>query len=635
MEELLRELYSDERVVPPLFKYKAVSPSQYERIYRESLRPEFWAREAAGLVWERPWSKILEGEPPSVRWFVGGLLSPYKNVIGRHAGTWVWEKIALIWRGEEGLVKAYTYSDLDRLAVKYSGVLKALGVGRGDWVMFYAPPTPEVLALMLASARIGAPFEPVFTGFGHGDLAARIEDRRPKVLVTVDAFPRRGRPVRVKDAVDKALRLTRHIPKVLVVRRMGVDVELLGGRDILLDDVPSTDADEAVVEPSHPLFGLHVGYDGGLGRVVHGAGGYLAQTYATTRWIGLRPRDTYFCTVLPGWITGITYVVFGPLMVGSTVVVYEGGPDYPQWDIWWSVLEEYAVTVFLTTAGALRLLSRQDPKLLEAHNLDTLKLILTTAEPMEVKYWKWAYQYVGTGTAPSIDSLPERLSGRAPVIHMFIQTELGTFVTGSLPNYVFVPIAPGSVGPPMPGFYIDVVDDSGASVRGRPGQLVVKAPWPAMPVEYSEWYAERWRGGVYYVGDYAVMADDMNIFPLGRSDAVMKVNGYRISPAVLEKAALSLPGVEDAVAFAVRDPQKFEAPVLIIKGSAQPEDVRRAVREYAGPIADPAKVVAVEEIPAVDKGALRRALKAYMRSGAVDERIGGWLEKIAERLREA
>jgi len=633
MEDLLREIYSDERVVPPLFKYKTISPAQYLRIYKDSLRPEFWAGEAAQLLWERRWTKVLEGEPPAVRWFPDGLLSPYRNIVGRHEGTWIWEKPALIWRGEEGVTRVLTYSDLDGMAKSYSGVLKTLGVDKGDWVMFYAPPTPEVVALMLAAVRLGAPIEPVFTGFGYGDLAARVDDTKPKLLVTVDAFPRRGRPIKVKETVDKALGLAKWRPKVLVVERMGVDVKLVEGRDHRLEDVRAEPAEEAVVESTHPLFGLHVGYNGGLGLVVHGAGGYLTQTYATTRWMGLRPRDTYFCTVLPGWITGVTYVLFGPLMVGSTVVVYEGGPDYPHWDMWWSVIEDYAVTVFLTTAGALRVLSRQDPELLKGHNLDTLKLILTTAEPMEVKYWKWAYHYVGTGTVPSIDSLPEKLSGRIPVIHMFIQTELGTFATGSLPNYTFVPIAPGSVGPPMPGFHIDVVDEVGNSVRGRPGLLVVKSPWPAMPVQYPRWYAERWRNGVYYVGDYAVMTEDMNIFPLGRSDTVMKINGYRITPEVLEKAAEATPGVKRAVVIGVRDSQKFETPVVVYIGDVQPDELKKRIREYVGPIAEPAKIVVVEAMPDTPKPELRAALKAYLWRGASAEGpLRGWVEEVARRI---
>lgn len=244
----------------------------------------------------------------------------------------------------------------------------------------------------------------MFTGFGALDLARRIIDRKPKVLITVDAFPRRGgRPVIVKSTVDKALNAINHNPKVVIINRMNVDASIAQGRDLYIDEVPTLDAGEDYVADSvHPLFGLHVGYDEDLGLITHGVGGYLVQTYSTTRWMGgLRPHDTYFCTVLPGWITGITYVLFGPFMIGSTVVLYEGGPDYPHWDRWWSILERYAVTVFLTTGAALRMLSRQDPNLLLSHNLDMLRLILTTAEPpLEASVWRWTYQFVGTGTVP-------------------------------------------------------------------------------------------------------------------------------------------------------------------------------------------------------------------------------------------
>jgi acetyl-CoA synthetase len=500
--------------------------------------------------------------------------------------------------------------------------------------MFYAPPTPEALALMLASVRIGAPIEPVFTGFGYGDLAMRINNRRPRLLVTVDAFPRRGRPIRIKDAVDKALGLVKHVPRVLVIQRMGVDLNMVAGRDTFLGDVSPVNSQEVVVESSHPLFGLHVGYEEGLGPVTHGTGGYLVQTYSTTRWMGLRPRDTYFCTVLPGWITGITYVLFGPLMVGSTVVIYEGGPDYPQWDAWWSILEEYAVTVFLTTAGALRMLSKQDPELLRIHNLDMLRLILTTAEPMNIGTWRWTYQYVGTGTVPSIDSLPSQLSGRIPVIHMFIQTELGTFIAGSLPNYTFTPLVPGSVGPPIPGFHVDVVNDEGLPIRNRIGHLVIRSPWPAMPIEYSGGYAMRWRGGIYYVGDLAVMDNDMYIFPLGRSDTVMKVNGYRISPGEIEDAAKSLPWVKDALVVGYPDEQKFETPLVIVSGSGNPNDVRNRVREYVGPIADPGRVVVVESFPKASRDSLRTILKRHLwgiKGSVEDEAIETWIRKILEQ----
>ena len=612
----MKKVLDFERIVPPSMRYKVIGIPQFKVIHQRSIRDlaNFWGSEASRLTWVKKWDSVIVGSQYGARWFVGGLIDAYHNIVGKHKSTWVWDKPAIIWESEDGVAKVFTYSDLNNMVIRYSMALRGLGVKPGDWVMFYAPPLPEVIALALASVRLGAPFEFVFTGFGAMDLARRVIDRRPKVLVTVDAFPRRGKPITVKSTVDKALGIAKASPRVIIISRMGVDVNVVQGRDSFIDEVPTADpGEDYVAESTHPLFGLHAGYDDDIGLITHGVGGYLVQTYSTTRWMGLRPHDTYFCTVLPGWITGITYVIFGPFMIGSTVVLYEGGPDYPHWDRWWSILERYAVTVFLTTSAALRLLSRQDPDLLMSHNLDMLRLILTTAEPLESSIWRWTYQYVGTGTVPTIDSLPGKLSGRIPVVHMFIQSELGTFVTGSLPNYTFVPLTPGSVGPPMPGFDIDVVNADGNPVRDSVGYMVIKSPWPAMPIEYTEHYVRKWVNGVYFVGDYAVMNRDMYIYPLGRVDGVMKVNGYRISPGEVERAIESLPWVRRAVVAGMLDELKFESPIAVVEGSGGSQDeVRRVVRELVGPIAEPAKVIIVNELPGMGKDELRRMLKEHL-----------------------
>lgn len=581
-------------VIPPSMKYKAVSIKEYIAYYLKSIEKpaEFWAEWGRRLRWIKPPSSAFDG----LRWFPDGVLNASLNVLDKHRGTFVWEKPGLIYETEEGDARVYAYADLHRMVEEFAGRLAGLGVGPGDGVLIYAPPLPEALAFAWAAARLGAPFEWVFTGWGHGFLAKRIRAVRPKALVTADAFPRRGRPIRVKDIADKAAAAAGWEGKMVVLRRMGVDVAWRQGRDLHVDEAPSAGRVEPYHAPSdHPLFALPASYDGGSdGSIVHGTGGYLVQTYATTAWMGLRPRDTYFCTVLPGWITGITYVLFGPFMVGSTVVVYEGGPDYPQWDRWWAILERYAVTVFLTTAGALRLLSKAGKDYIEAHNLDMLRLILTTAEPMEPEVWRWAYETAASGEAATYSYDPKYGRGRIPVIHFYITREVGTFFAGNLPNLIFTPIKPGTSGQPFPGFGLDVVDERGASARGRPGRVILKAPWPAAPVAGPPDYWSRWRGGVYYVGDYGVLDDEMYLTVLKRDDRVMKVNGYRISPGDIEEALRAL-GVKAAV-VAVRDPQRVQAPVVLVEGDG--EAVKRAVREYVGPIAEPIAVFSVDSLEA-------------------------------------
>lgn len=564
-------------VVPPSMKYKTIGIDEYLKIWRSSTESlealtKFWGEWGRKLVWHTPWREVFDGR----RWFPGGKLNASANVLDRHRGTFVWDKVGLLFETEEGEVRAYTYSQLHALVEDTAAKLRAIGVGVGDYAVIYAPPLPETLASAWALSRIGAAFEWVFTGWGRWFLATRLRALRPKVVVTTDAFPRRGRAIRVKDAVDAAVKSSGVEAKVVIAPRMGVDIST-GPNDLYLADIPdSGEREPAYVESSHPLFALPATEaEGSEGTVWHETGGYLTQTYATTTWMGLRPRDTYFCTVLPGWITGITYVLFGPFAVGSTVVVYEGGPDYPHWDRWWSILERYAVTVFLTTAGALRLLSKMSSA--ERYNLDMLRLILTTAEPMEEEVWWWTYKNA-TGQAAVYDYDPKGGGGRIPVIHFYITREVGTFFAGNLPNFAFAPIKPGASGLPFPGFALDSVGPDGAPVRNAVGRLVLRLPWPAMPPE-----SHRWRDDVFYLGDYGIIDSDMYVKVIGRDDDVMKVNGYRISPGDIKKA-LAEAGIEAEVA-ARPDPQKFQVP--LVRTRATPEEVKRAVRTLVGPIAEP------------------------------------------------
>jgi len=610
-KRVLESIYSRELIVPPSMKWKTLSLGEYRRVYELSLRnlAGFWEREALKLKWDKLWSVTVEGRPPHTIWFRGGRLNAYYNILGWHRNTWIWTKPALIWEGEEGDSRVLTFEDLDMTVSKLAGSLRALGISKGDWIVFYTPPLVEAISLMLASVKVGAPFEAVFTGFGFSELAVRVARRNPKVLITVDGYYRRGKVIDTLAVVRRALQHAKCNCHIVVIERVGsrslAPSEL--SFDQLLKISEAFVADE-IVESEHPLFGLHTAYEDEFKPITHPTGGYLTQVYATSRWIGLRPHDTYLCTVWPGWITGISYVVFGPLMIGSTVLLYDGSLDWPSWSRLWDIVERYAVTLLLTTGGALRILSKQDASHVRIHNVDTLRAILVTAEPLEVTVWRWAYSVVGTGYTPTVDSIPEKLTGRIPVVNMYIQSEIGTFITGNLVNFTFPPIVPGSVGTPIPGFDLDVVDDSGRSLRDSIGELVMRSPWPSMPVEYPREFEEAWASGYYRTGDYALMTRDGYVFVLGRRDSVLKVSGYRLSPGALENAIWKGLG-RKALVVGVLDELRFEAPLVIVEGEVKAEDVRRVIREYIGPIADPKAVVSVAKLNFEDWSVVRRQLK--------------------------
>ncbi|ABL79006.1 AMP-binding protein [Thermofilum pendens] len=577
------------RVVPPSARFKVMTLAEYRRVYRESVEDVygFWSSYARLLLWRKPWERVVEGEAPRVRWFAGGELSPYENVVSRHRGTPVWRKVAVLYESESGDAEVLTYEGLDALAGRIAGWLESVGVGRGDWVTVYSPPNPESLAFMLAAMRVGAPFEPVFTGFGYYELAKRIARRGSRVVFTVDGYTRRGREVDTLGSVLRAVEESGAKPVLLVSERLGRKVPAAPGV-YTLDEALSSGAysGSAVLGSSEPLFGLHSAYRDDFKPLSYPAAGFLVQVYATSRWIGLKPRETLFNTVWPGWITGVSYLVFGPLMTGSTVVLYDGAPDWRGWDRWISIVESYGVTLLLTTSGALRLMSRQPAELFRSHDYDSLKAVLVTAEPLDAETWGWAYSVLGTLKRPLVDSVPSELSGAIPVLDLYIQSEVGTFLVGNLPSYTFTHIVPGTCGPPMPGFHVEVLED---------GRLVVRKPWPAIPVEAPGDFWEKWREGFYDTGDAARYSVDGYIEVLGRRDGVMKVSGYRVSPGAIERVVAGVPGVRGVRVYARPDPLKFEVPVVSVEGSADPEAVRKAVREKLGPILEPAQVTVPQE----------------------------------------
>jgi acetyl-CoA synthetase len=594
---------SSQRVVPPIARFKVMTLAEYKKVYHESIRDpvSFWANLSRALIWEKPWISALSGKPPRAKWFDGGQLSPYRNVLGRHRDTSVWGRVATIYESEDGDVEISTYRHLDELAGRIAGWLKAQGVAKGDWTLLYAPPCPEAVAFMLASLRVGAPFEPVFTGFGWYELAKRVKNRSPKVIFTVDGYKRRGKEISLLENVKKAVEASNAATKLLVSNRLGLKIPTLR-EACLLDEAlrENYSAESRIVEAGDPIFGLHPGYEEDFKPVSFPVGGYLTQAYATSYWLGLKPLEVLFNTVWPGWITGVTYLALGPLMNGATIVLYDGAPDWRSWDRWFSILESYAVTILLTTSGALRVLSKQSPEIYRKHDYDTLKAILVTAEPLDAETWSWAYRNLGTLRSPVIDSDPSALSGAVPVVNLYIQSEIATFATGNLPSYTFPHIIPGTNGPPIPGFHLDILSD---------GRLILRSPWPAMPIEAPQEYWERWSEGFYDTGDLATYATDEYIQVLGRRDAVMKINGYRISPGAIEKALETMTGVKRALVAGKPDPQKFEAPVVVIKGKADQEHVRNVIREYISPIADPADIQFAEEIKYTSRLELKNKLK--------------------------
>lgn len=602
-----------ETITPPAMKYNTISVREYLRIHRDTVEnlEDFWASQASQLEWVKKWDSIIDGWGFKSRWFNGGLLSAYANIVGRHARGQISGKPALIEEDEDGTSTIIRYNDLDRLSGILAESLRQLGVKRGDWILLYAPQSIESAIVVSAAMRLATPFETVFTGFGWWELKKRIKSRKPRVVFGFDTLTRRGRKIDLLGNLEKALENLDYEPIVVVAERAESRKrrEWWSLRDLVKGS--SIDRDE-VVESNHPLMGLHVGYVSDFKPITHSTGGYLVQTISVTRWLGLRSRDTLYCTVSLGWITGVTHCLLGALALGSTVLVYTGAPDYPDWSRWLELIDYYSVTVFLTTSSALRMIVRRAGDKIRDYELDSLKAIITTGEPMEESLWRSIYVNLGSGSSPLIDSIP-RSTGRIPVFNTYIQSELGTVAIGNLPNSAFAPILPGSAGLPVLGLDLDVVRDDCTPLRGSIGRLAVRKPWPAMPVEYPREFEENWINGCYDTGDYALMTSDGYIRVLGRRDYVMKVSGYRISPGAIESALEETGVARRAVAFSIPDEERFETVILAVEGAEQ-DAARRAVRELVGPIAEPSRVYTMKLEG--DKASLRAKLKLEVATGS-------------------
>lgn len=607
-----------------------VKPADLAEAYRlaEADHLAYWEKAALELEWHRKWDAVLDASrAPHYRWFPGARTNIVHNALDRHVHIWTKNKLALIWEGEAGDCRKFTYFELYREVNRLACALRGLGVSRGDRVCLYMPPIPETVVAMLAAAKIGAVHVFVFAGYSAKFLRERLNDAKARVLITADGFYRGGRCINLKAVVDEALPGVRGeaAETVVVVRRTGDDIDMQEPRDLYYHDLLRQESPEAateIMEAGDPLFWLHTsGTTGRPKAVVHNHGGYMVGASHTFRTVfDIKPTDIHFCTADPGWITGHTYGVYGPLLTGATVILYEGHPLYPQADRLPAIIERYGATIFYATPTLVRMLMRYGPQYPKMRDLSTLRLLGSVGEPLGPEAWMWFYKHIGRSNCPVLDT--------------WWQTETGMAMISPMPISV---LKPGSVGRALPGIAADVVDDKGQPApAGQGGFLVVKKPWPAMlaglegdAAGYARTYWEK-IPGMYFAGDVARRDEDGYFWIQGRADDVLNIAGHRIGTAELEaalnahrlvseSAVVGLPDKikgEVAKAFVVAAPQWREA---FADADAFAAELRNHVRRELGPIAVVKAVELRETLPRTRSGKiLRRRLRAEELGEAVD-----------------
>ncbi|MCX8187327.1 MAG: acetate--CoA ligase [Nitrososphaeria archaeon] len=598
----------------------------------------FWSGVAENLSWYKRWDKVLEWNPPFAKWFVGGAINASYNVLDVNLKKGLKNKVAIFWEGEEGATRTLTYYQLWKEVNKFANVLKRLGIKKGDRVSIYLPMVPELPIAMLACARIGAIHSVVFSGFSASALADRINDAEAKLLITADGMYRRGKALSLKGTADEALSQTKTVEKVVLVRRAGIqDVPVTKGRDYWWDELMKEAEPYCEPEPmeaTDPLFILYTsGTTGKPKGVVHSTGGYLVWVWATLKWaFNPQPDDIWWCTADIGWITGHSYVTYGPLLHGLTQIMYDGAPDYPAPDRWWEIVERYGVTAFYTAPTAIRMHMKFGEEWARKHDLSTLRILGSVGEPINPEAWKWYHDVIG--------------NKRCPIIDTWWQTETGGFMISPAAGIDLVPLKPGSATFSLPGVQAEVVNEEGEPVKPfERGYLVILAPWPGMmmtlwrdPERYISTYWSKFQPNkklefkiqppaIYYTGDYAMKDDEGYFWLMGRADDVIKVAGHRIGTAELESAFVSHPAVAEAAVVGKPDPVKGEAIVafLILKlGHQASEDLKKElvmwIRKSIGPVATPDEIYFVQSLPKTRSGKImRRVLKAVVSGGQLGD----------------
>ena len=641
IDNLLRE--REQYPVPDVFREHALVRD--DRLWEGAERdPEgFWAAEAEKLHWIKHWDKVLEWNLPFAKWFVGGRLNVSENCLDRHLRSPRRNKVAIQWEGEPGERRSLTYHQLWREVNRFANALKGLGVRRGDRVTIYMPMVPELPIAMLACSRIGAIHSVIFGGFSAQSIKDRVEDADSHVLVTADAGIRRGNLIPLKQTVDEALSGSEIVQHVIVYRRAGIDVPMYPGRDRWWHELAAVADRTCDPEPmlaTDPLFILYT--SGTTGRpkgIQHSTGGYLVGVATTSRYIfDLKDDDLFWCTADIGWVTGHSYLVYGPLANGASVFMYEGAPDWPQPDRWWSMIEENQITILYTAPTAIRAFMRSGEEFPKRHDLSSLRLLGTVGEPINPEAWRWYHRTIG--------------GGRCPIVDTWWQTETGMILITPLPGSTMT--KPGSATRTFPGVSAEVVDEHGRPVPvNKGGYLVITKPWPAMlqtifkdPGRYNEVYWSK-VPGTYFTGDGARTDEDGYFWLMGRIDDVINVAGHRIGTMEVESALVSHPKVAEAAVVGKPHPIKGQALVAYVvlktgvtRSSELSKELQRHVRAAIGAIAVPDDIFVTDKVPKTRSGKImRRVIRALVSgqdigdtttledAGAVEE-VRRWLKEV-------
>lgn len=608
----------EENTLPTSTKIFPVN--RYFDLHKESLEDieEFWSKVASdNLSWFKTWDRVLEWSPPFAKWFVGGKLNVCYNCLDRHVVSDKRNKIAYYWEGEKGEKRAISYQELYLEVNKFACVLKGLGITKQDRITIYLPMIPELPVAMLACARLGAAFTVVFSGFSSQALSDRMNDSGSTILITADGGYRRGKLIPLKRISDEALETSLQVKKVIVYKRTGEEVMMKEGRDMWWSDLIAGERGSVVrpevLDSNHPLYLLYSsGTTGKPKAIVHGSGGYLTYVNATTQWVfDPKPSDVYWCAADIGWVTGHSYIVFGPLSVGMTSVLYEGAPDYPNNDRLWEMVERYGVNTLYTSPTALRGLMRYGDEPPSKHDLKSLRVLGSVGEPINPHVWLWYFSKIG--------------GGRCPVVDTWWQTETGGILLSATPRLGLVPLKPGSATFPLPGIDAQVLNDEGNPAGpDEKGFIVIRKPWPGMlqtlyhdEERYKQVYWSRFPG-YYYAGDYCMRDQDGYFWLLGRADEVLKVSGHRLGTIEIEDALVSHPWVAESAVVGKVDEIKGEriAAFVILKAGARPSaelsnELKEHVRKAIGALATPEEIHFVKSLPKTRSGKImRRVVKA-------------------------